>query len=458
MPSTKKETRRRRTSSVEPERRKARKTRRKKSSKAKVEPTVSQAVEKIEQLPAEKQASIGRKILAGAGSLVGEYFGGPLGAIAGRDFANGFSDIIGLGDYTVRENVLLHEDPLRVHNKSHSGETVVRHREYLGDVISSATAGKFEIATYAINPGVEQTFPWLAQLAVNFEQYRIEGMLFEFRSMSGDAITSVNTALGSVIMATQYNAANPPFSNKSEMENYEFGTSCKPSATMIHPIECARMQTTIDELYTRSSAVPYGQDPRLYDIGKFSIATVGCQGTSVNLGELWITYQVALLKPKLYTTLGNYISVLQFSAANYTNALPLGTTSQSILYNSFPSANIVFTGDNFTLPMSSVEQAYIVEIWWAGTATVGAYALPTVSANGCLINALSGPSISAYFSTGTSPDPAVDTNISVCGGRWNLRTLANQLAVFGVNNNGVLPTAGAVVQLSIYQVPLNAIA
>ena len=74
--------------------------------------------------------------------------------------------------------------------------------------------------------------------------------------MSADALNSVNTALGQVIMATDYNAANPPFAQKSEMENYEYGQSAKPSESAIHPIECARLQTTISELYTRAGAVP----------------------------------------------------------------------------------------------------------------------------------------------------------------------------------------------------------
>ena len=38
----------------------------------------------------------------------------------------------------------------------------------------------------------------------------------------------------------------------------------------------------------------------------FTIATQGFQGTNVNIGELWVTYQVTLLKPKLYASLGKY--------------------------------------------------------------------------------------------------------------------------------------------------------
>lgn len=57
----------------------------------------------------------------------------------------------------------------------------------------------------------------------------IEGMYLEYRTMSADALNSTNTALGQVIMSAQYNAGNPDFTNKQEMENYEGGVSVKPS-------------------------------------------------------------------------------------------------------------------------------------------------------------------------------------------------------------------------------------
>jgi hypothetical protein len=39
-------------------------------------------------------------------------------------------------------------------------------------------------------------FPWLSNIAQNFESYKLRGLVFEFKSMSGDALTSTNTALG----------------------------------------------------------------------------------------------------------------------------------------------------------------------------------------------------------------------------------------------------------------------
>lgn len=79
--------------------------------------------------------------------------------------------------------------------------THFRHRECLGDVVTSATAGSFNYTRYLFNPTNAALFPWLHQLAANFESYRVKGCLFEFRSMSGNALNSVNTALGNVIMS-----------------------------------------------------------------------------------------------------------------------------------------------------------------------------------------------------------------------------------------------------------------
>jgi len=410
-------------------------------------PSVSKAVQKIESLPAQKQASIGRMLLNGAGAALGGALGGPAGAVVGRSISDGVANIVGLGEYSINSNVLMHEDPLRVKNKSHNGETVIRHREFLGDVLTSSTAGAFNIQTYPINPGIEQTFPWLAQIASNFEQYRIEGMLFEFRSMSGDALTSSNTALGSVVMATQYNAGQAAFRSKSEMENYEFGSSCKPSSSMIHPIECARMQTSIDELYTRSGNVPSGQDPRLYDIGNFSIATVGMQGTSVNVGELWITYQVALLKPKMYVSLGFFNDYIHTTfATGFTNSNPFAGTQ--VIYGNTFVPTPTFTGTTITLPTSLFVKTYRVIVNWTGSPVVLNY--PTLSATNGLVNGGTGP---ATAESQTVNAPSSGTTAAALSLSWLISTLGNgTIPVYTISGTGTLPTSPILCSIIVEQV------
>jgi len=50
---------------------------------------------------------------------------------------------------------------------------IVSHREYIQDITGSI--GFTGIADY-INPGNASLFPWLSQIAVNFEQWRPRGM------------------------------------------------------------------------------------------------------------------------------------------------------------------------------------------------------------------------------------------------------------------------------------------
>jgi len=239
---------------------------------------------------------------------LGAALGGPAGAGVGGMIGNAggsfISKMLGHGDYAVTNAPQLKENNLVLANAAQmpqfgTGKVACKfvHREFLGDVYSSATPGAFKITDYPINPGLNSTFPWLSGVVgAKFQQYRINGMAFEYRSMSADALNSTNTALGSVIMSTDYDSADTTFASKQEMENTEYGVSCKPSVNMMHGIECARFQTPVSELYIRAYNVPTGKDIRLYDMGRFSIATVGCQAANVNLGELWVSYDIDAFK------------------------------------------------------------------------------------------------------------------------------------------------------------------
>jgi len=208
------------------------------------------------------------------------------------------------------------------------GSIVISHKEYLGDIRSNATALAFNSTTFRINPGDEGTFPWLSQCARNFQQYRLEGLCFHFKSMSGDALNSVNTSLGAVMMCTQYDAQQAPPTTKSEMENMEFAQSVKPSTNCTHFVECAKNQSTLSELYINENRVNQQGDKRFYDFGNFTIGSVGNQGTATNLGELWVSYQIRLFKPQLWDALGRDVEVFNYVSDGVTdthnNATPLG--------------------------------------------------------------------------------------------------------------------------------------
>lgn len=309
-----------------------------------------------------------------------------LGSILGRGLAvagRGTAKIFGFGDYTVKKNVLMSGNIPEMYNIPQGGGTVIRYQEYLGDIITSSNAGAFKLDVYNIQPGIPTSFPWLSQIAANYEQYSIEGMIYQFKSTSANALNSTNTALGSVLLATNYDVSDPAFTSKAEMLNYEFSTSCKPSDSVLHMIECDPNQSVLTEMYTRTGELPAGKDQKFYDLGKFQIATIGFQGTSVNIGELYVSYQVRLLKPKLFSTLGEDIAgYISYTPNSYTDAQPLG---QPLLAQLNAANNIVIerTPTSLTWPVSNVVETFAVQFAWQGAAAVAFVGPPIITATNC---------------------------------------------------------------------------
>lgn len=269
--------------------------------------------------------SVGGSIVGGMtplGTVLGGFLGGKLGHLV--------ENITGFGDYKLNSNSIMRGgmSPPQVVNSQNNGAFIVRHREYIGDVSASSA---FTLTSYPLNPGMEQTFPWLSRLAGNFEQYSFRGVLFEFLSTSSDSIlaTSATSALGTVNMATEYDSLEPNFPDKRAMLNHEFANSRKPSVTFIHPVECKRNRTPVSELYVRQGPVPTGGDQRLYDLGNFQIATEGMQASTGVCGELWVTYECLLLKQKYSEFSAADGLTDHFQLAGVTNSLPLGSASQS---------------------------------------------------------------------------------------------------------------------------------
>lgn len=218
--------------------------------------------------------------------------------------------IMGLGTYrssdTFKRNSLLGMGtmPPQVAT-SRLKSTIITHREYITDVVSSTNANTNLVSgtnlfAFPIQPANPTTFPWLSVIAQNFQEYRLLGMAFEFKSTCGSAVSSTNNAMGSVLMSTQYRAGSPPFINKSQMDNEQYSTDIVPWTNGIHYIECAPHLSPLTTLYTRANPI-LDDSLELFDVGTMYLATTGQQANNVVLGELWVTYQIELIKPKLGT-------------------------------------------------------------------------------------------------------------------------------------------------------------
>jgi hypothetical protein len=283
-----------------------------------------------------KWGSRGIGALAGGamGLMSGGVVGAATGAQSGFDSGAKFSKWAGWGDYgpAVHNQIAGGEGSAITVNASDdmTGDVYLSHKEYVGNVICSATAAGaslFQQTNYALNPGLSATFPFLSQIASNFELYDFQGLMFEYRPTSGENAGTSN-ALGKVIMATQYDPDASNFINSVQMQNYDYSASCKPAVAMVHGVETANHQQSMNLLYVRTGTV--AKDKMFTDLGYLTVATEGipfsAAGTQI-LGELWVTYRIKLSRANLYNSLLglsiNFDSFLYTSSATQMLATPI---------------------------------------------------------------------------------------------------------------------------------------
>jgi hypothetical protein len=285
------------------------------------------------------------------GGALGGMFGAPtLGSAAGTSLGGMVSKWLGQGDYVLNSNSLVNKfrSSGDIPNMHANGQAVVvRHREYVADVSSNIN---FTVnASYALNPGLASSFPWLSGIAQQYQEYSWKGIIYEFVSTSGDVVASTNTALGTVMLATDYRATQSAFTNKLQLLNQYFSCDAKPSECFCHPIECNPKENPYNVQYVRGGAVPAGEDQKTYDLGVVYLATQGMQAASIDVGELWVSYEVELRKP-----IPADISNLYGLDASYTIAAPDATnvfgTSRTSKYDRI---GLTLTNTKLSFPVGS---------------------------------------------------------------------------------------------------------
>lgn len=279
-----------------------------------------------------------------AGSEIGGFFGFPkVGAMAGSAIGRLFGSGVYKLTSTPKSNTLL-TDAVPEFGMVHSSANSIRirHREYLSDISSSIAFTTQGI--YYINPGLQSSFPWLSQIASSFQQYKIHGLCAVFKSTSADAVSSTNAALGAVVVSFNFNPTEPIFTNKQQMLETDFACDEKPTVSFVAPMECARSQTALPELYVRQQGLLTGQNQQFYDMAVMQVATQGSQA-AFTAGELWITYDIELIKP--------ISSLLSQGFYYHLNMATSGTISTSNYFGSTASSAVANTGSNFLVTLGA---------------------------------------------------------------------------------------------------------
>ncbi len=195
--------------------------------------------------------------------------------------------------------------------------------EYIGDVLGSTTFASIVFpgqldSRYALNPGLEPSFPWLSAVAANFESYR-----FHYLAVHYIPSTNLN-AVGNLYMTPVVDATSPQLVASKETLSEQFDTvdtNVKVGATCVFPL--GRKTEPYRWRYVRTN-VTDTQSLDTRDVGFFQFNRGINADTSIQ-GELWIEYDVELFNPKFRPSItrvegGKILSGGTVSAAN-----PFGT-------------------------------------------------------------------------------------------------------------------------------------
>jgi hypothetical protein len=378
------------------------------------------------------------------GKQVGHFFGMPGLQGVGKWLGSGIGSIFGSGDYQIvgekpAYNLLMNNQIPKFSSTDRTN--IVCHREYLGDILG--TSG-FSNITYPLNPGMSQTFPWLSTIAQNYQEYKFHGLIFEFRPLITDFVTS--GAPGVMVMATNYNSDQVAYTSRVAMENSEYAVSVKPTRELVHGIECGPGQTVLPQLYVRTGTVPVGQDLRLYDLGLTQIATQA--NPTQDIGELWVSYCVEFFKPILAADIGANISYAHAGRSTFSAANPLGTIG---LVNQ-TNMTITITSTTITFP-AQTGQKYLVELSWGGS-VAGVATYPGVTFTNCAATGNYNNQGTAFEygpQGGITTKNMVNTFLVV-----STTTYAGQLITITFDGTGVYPTGSTTIDIVVTEVDSSA--
>lgn len=310
-------------------------------------------------------------------SRLGGYLsrvGGQLGDRATRkgnkmvqSAAKKFRSFTGLGDYKVSYNSLVTGSGGNQLAASAVGRAlVISNKEYLGDLaVHPTTVGLFNATNYVINPGNVTTFPWLNVLALQYDQYKPLGIVFEFRTTTTDSTT--NSAIGSIIMATEYDVQDAAFGSKQDMLNSAYSNESKMSEDCVHGLECDPGELSRKIFFLRKSGTQLNTlDIRDYDMARFTIATQGgslAAGTII--GSLYVHYEFAFYKEQLYGGIKNRGLLHQMWYGEIAASTPIGISwwrNQNGILRGI-DMGITVAGSVITIPRRWAGATFLIRIY-----------------------------------------------------------------------------------------------
>jgi len=255
----------------------------------------------------------------------------------------------------------------------------IKHRELVANL--SGTADFAVALSLALNPGISETFPWLASQAYAWETYHFHNLKFCYYTRTGTNVP------GSIILAPDYDASDLAPASELMVSNYEDMREDAPWKDVCSTLNESAMFSMGPRKFIRNGALPSNVDIKNYDVGKMHVCTI--DGTAVPWGKLWVEYDVSLFTPA--APIGGFFlpSALIINGTGNTSSSLLGT--QTVLAGSTEFATV--SGEVITFNTAG---DYQLALFSAGTtSTFGSSSLSAGSS--FLSGPISGGSATTIF-------------------------------------------------------------
>jgi len=241
--------------------------------------------------------------------------------------------------------------------------TVINHCEQVAEVVAANGSTYSLQIPLQINPGLAATFPWLSQIASNFEAYEFQKLQFVFVPYVSTATNGWNA------MNFDYNPqeeSSTQFPTKQSFTDYDGSVQCNAWEAFQMPVRCPNLEGPRVRTI-RTGAISGQYDLHNYDHGQFNFAVGASTGTAA-IGTLYVCYTVSLSRPRI-SSLGSGQNSLAAAAVNYTTGvaktsvfgaqnLLMGTVSDSTM-GLYPSASGSIGVSNAQINFSSSTSNFI---------------------------------------------------------------------------------------------------
>jgi hypothetical protein len=185
---------------------------------------------------------------------------------------------------------------------------VIAHREMFDGVVANSY---FLTTPYALNPGNQSVFPWLATQAAGWERYR-------FRKLRVQYVPRCPTStVGSVILAIDYDAADEAPLNEARACSYYGAISSALWQDIDMSASVTAMSGGMSSKYVTPGVLASNLDIKTYNAGNLFVCTIDSPTDGVAAGKLWVEYEVEFFTP--HTLPVPWTSAYNFSRG-YNNA------------------------------------------------------------------------------------------------------------------------------------------